>query len=179
MLSAAGNPSLWIHPTSRETLDIYPMKLASRLLLALKALRELGPDQLGLYALYKFGLQSGHYHRQLTLSLSRLNDLNRGPGLKLPPCLPGLPDRDAMRELLGDQISQLYGCADEIVGGKVRLFGGQPVPLILTPPKPLKDWIEYERGNNQIDGQDIKLIWEPGRFGWACTLAMAYHISND
>jgi hypothetical protein len=84
-----------------------------------------------------------------------------------------------MLDLLGDQIGQLIGQADEIVDGQVRLFGDQPVPQVLNLPGPLKDWTEYERGNSQIDGQDIKFIWEPGRFGWACTLAMAYHMSTD
>jgi len=155
------------------------MKLASRILLGLKAMRELGPSQLGLYALYQLGLQTGHYHRQLTASLARLNDPNRGSHLKFYPCLPCLPDRDTLLELLGDQIGQLYEQADEIVSGKVRLFGGQPVPLILAPQEPLADWANYERGNNRIGDQDIKFIWEPGRFGWACTLAMAYHLSNS
>lgn len=155
------------------------MKLTSRFLLVVKALHELGPSQLGLYALYQLGLRTGHYHRQLTASLSRLNSLNRGPSLKLHPCLPGLPDRDILLELLGDQIGQVYEQADEIVDGKVRLFGGQPMPLILTQPGPLKDWTKYERGNNRIADQDIKFIWEPGRFGWACVLAMAYHLSNN
>ena len=84
-----------------------------------------------------------------------------------------------MLDLLGDQIGQLYEQADEIVNGKVRLFGGDPVPLVLNPPQPLADWTNYERRGNQIGDQDIKFIWEPGRFGWACTLAMAYHLSND
>ncbi len=155
------------------------MKLAPRLPIACKALRELGLKSVGLFALYQFGLQSGHYHRQLTASLSRLKDLNQGSNLTLHLCLPNLPDRDAIFDLLDDQVVQLYTQADEIVDGKVRLFGSQPVPLILTLPGPLFDWTYYAGGNDRIDGQDIKLIWEPGRFGWACTLAMAYHLSGD
>ena len=154
------------------------MKFASRFLLAFKALRELGPRSLWLYAFYQLGLLTGHYQRQLTSSLARQNDLNRKPHLNLHPCLPSLPERDTMLELLGDQLSQLYEQADEIASGKIRLFGGQLVPLILASQKPLTDWIKYE-GINQIDDRDIKFIWEPGRFGWACTLAMAYHLSRN
>ncbi len=155
------------------------MNLVSRFVIGIKALRQLGAEQLGLYALYQLGLQTGHYHRQLTSSLVRLNDLKREPFLNLHPCLPGLPDRYTMLDLLGDQVGQLYEQADEIVSGKVRLFGAVPVPLVLNQSQPLVDWTNYERGGNQIGGQDIKYIWEPGRFGWACTLAMAYHLSDD
>ncbi|MFZ0533060.1 MAG: heparinase II/III family protein, partial [Anaerolineales bacterium] len=155
------------------------MKLPSRFVLGLKTLRQLGPHQLGLYALYQLGLRTGHYHRQLTSSFARQQSLNREPYLKLHHCLHGLPERDTLLELLGDQIGQVYAQADEIVSGKVRLFGGQPVPLVLTLPDPLKDWTKYEGGNNRIGDQDIKFLWEPARFGWACILAMAYHLSKN
>jgi len=155
------------------------MKLTSRFLLVVKAFRELDPSQLGLYALYQLGLYTGHYQRKLSASLKRLNSLNRGLHLKLHACLPGLPDRESMLELLGDQIALVYQQADEIVNGEVRLFGSHPVPLVLAQPEPLKDWTKYERGNNRVGDQDIKFIWEPGRFGWACNLAMAYHLSHE
>ncbi len=155
------------------------MNLASRFAIAEKALRQLGVEQLGLYAIYQLGIYSGHYQRQLTSSLARLNDLNREPYLNLHPCLSGLPDREAMINLLGDQVGLLYEQGDEVISGKVRLFGGEPVPLVLNPPQPASNWTNYERKGNLIGGQDIKYIWEPGRFGWAYTLAMAYHLSSD
>jgi hypothetical protein len=143
------------------------------------ALQQLGPRQVGLYALYQLGLRTGYYRGQLSASLSKLEKLNRTFQTKYTPCLPGLPDRDHLRMLLGNQLDHLYIEADEIVGGEVRLFGGKPVPLILDPSQPLEDWTQVERGNSQLLGQDIKVIWEPGRFGWACKLAMAYHLSSD
>src|SRR4030042_6603341 len=108
------------------------MKLASGLNLRLKAFRQLGPGPLGLYGLYQLGLRSGHYRRQLTATLARLQSLNRGSYLKLHLCIPGLPERDTLLELLGDQIEQVYLQADGIISGKVRLFGSQPGPLVLT-----------------------------------------------
>ena len=157
------------------------MNFAFRFVIAFKALRELGAEQLGLYAIYTLGLKTGHYHRQLNSSLTRLNALNIQQDLYLKPntCLPNLPDRKTMLDILGDQIGQLYEQADEIVNGKVRLFGGPPVELVLSLSGQLEEWTKYERKDNQFDGQDIKFIWEPGRFGWACTLAMAYHLSKD
>ncbi len=50
---------------------------------------------------------------------------------------------------------------------------------MLTQPEPLKDWTNYERGNHRGGDQDVKSIWEPARFGWACKLAMAYHLSKN
>jgi hypothetical protein len=155
------------------------MKHPSRATIAYKALRELGVRQVGLYGLYKFGLLSGHYQRVLSAGLSRLGQMNSRENLQPYPCLARLPDRDAMLSLLGDQISRLYALADEIVAGKIRLFGGPPVPLNLEPAKPLRYWTDYENSNNGLRGEDIKLIWEPARFGWSITLAMAYHLSNN
>jgi hypothetical protein len=155
------------------------MKRPSRLIVAYKALRELGIKQVGLNLIYKLGIATGHYHRQLNSALSRLGQLNTPPNLTLHPCLTQLPDRDALRSIIGDQIPQLYAQADEIVAGNVRLFGGQPVPLVLNPPGNLKYWSEYEGGSSVIGDQDIKFIWEPARFGWACTLARAYYLSGD
>jgi hypothetical protein len=155
------------------------MKLNRRLLVAIKALHELGLGSLGFYTLYQIGLATGHYRRQLASSLKRLARLNSASALKTHPCLPGLPDQGELTRLLGDQIKVIYTQADEIVNGKVRLFSGQAVPLVLTPPVPLADWTHYEAGNSLADGQDIKFIWEAGRFGWAYMLAMAYHLSGN
>jgi hypothetical protein len=155
------------------------MTLSPRLRIVVKALRQLGVEQVGLFAIYQLGLQTGHYRRQLNSTLTKLNIFNIGSYLDLKPCLPGLPNRSTILDLVGDQIGQLFEQADEIVSGKVRLFGGQPVPLVLDPPQPLAEWVKYERGGSQVSVGDIKILWEPGRFGWACTLAMAYQLSED
>ncbi|MBC8497248.1 MAG: hypothetical protein H8D37_06265, partial [Chloroflexi bacterium] len=80
-------------------------------------------------------------------------------------------------------LSQLLAEADEIVAGRVRLFGGDPVPLVLTPPGELSHWTELEQGSKGVGKQggrgDIKFIWEPARFGWAFTLGRAYYLSGD
>jgi hypothetical protein len=153
------------------------MKLTSRIWIGLKALHQLGLAQVGLYGLYQLGLRSGHYRRQLTAALSRLNTIDY-KNIKLRPCLPGLPEPDTMLKILGNQVGKLYEQADEIVEGKIRLFGGPAVPLALSLPGPLGEWTRYESMDGIVNGQDIKYIWEPGRFGWACTLAMAYHLSK-
>ena len=85
-----------------------------------------------------------------------------------------LPDSDALLEIIGpDGLIQLKAEADEIVTGRIRLFGGQPVPLNLIPSGELQHWTK-----SQHDG-DIKFIWEPARFGWAFALGRAYYLTGD
>ncbi len=155
------------------------MNLASRLSLAFQALRELGPSQLGLYALYQLGLKTGHYRRQLNAIRNHSIKENQDFHFKIHNCLPALPERGKLIELLGEQTGSLFAEADEIVGGQVHLFGGQPVPLVLATPEPPGDWTEYESGKTPSGNQDIKFTWEPGRFAWAYTLARAYHLSGE
>jgi hypothetical protein len=84
-------------------------------------------------------------------------------------------------------MTNLLAEADEIVAGQTRLFGADPVPLHLTVPGELPHWTCYERGQAAIPASsyknetihDVKLIWEPARFGWAYTLGRAYHLSGD
>jgi len=83
-----------------------------------------------------------------------------------------------------DGKATLLAEADEIVAGKVRLFGGEPVPLHLAFSKPLHHWTAYETNPSLLSNlysliPDIKFIWEPARFGWAFTLGRAYRLTGD
>jgi hypothetical protein len=161
------------------SIDPKLMSQFTRFGLAFKALHQLGPSQLGLYALYQLGLRTGHFERTLNSTLNKLEKLDPSVPVKFQPCLTGIPNRKVLLDQIGPQVDQLYVEANEVVKGYVRLFGGQPIPLELTPPKQLEKWTKYESGTNLIQDQDIKFIWEPGRFGWACKLAMAYYLSDD
>jgi hypothetical protein len=156
------------------------MKL-SRLPIALKATRQLGLTQVGLNALYRLGLVSGHYRR---LDHQR-QTTNRGlPSMVCRP-LFGLPTREELLATLSPTgLPTLLAEADEIVSGQYRQFGGVPVEINLCPPGPLTHWTDYEAGhapisNPQFPIPDIKLTWEPARFGWAFTLGRAYHATGD
>ncbi len=155
------------------------MNPAAGIKIALKAAHQLGFHQVGLLIIYKVGILTGHYRRTLAKATSRLEKFSQPAHLKPYPVLSQLPDLDTLRNLLGEQVSSLYAEADEILNGQVRLFGGQPVPLILRSSEPLKYWTAYEQGDNRVEGQDIKFTWEAGRFGWACTLARAYLLSGN
>jgi hypothetical protein len=143
----------------------------TRLLIALKALRQLGPTQVALNAVYKFGLATGHYRRAI-----------RPPapvnGLRLKPILT-VPERGQVISVMGESgLRNLLAEADEIVAGNFRQFGAQPVPIQLIPERPLAHWTEYETGKIPHKN-DIKFTWEPARFGWAFVLGRAYHASGD
>ena len=138
------------------------------LLLSLKALRDLGPQQVGLYALYKLGLRLGFFRHTPKQT--------RDHGV-LTPALE-LPSRESLLAVLGSEGQRLLlHEANEISAGRVRLFGGDAVDLHLAPTPPLLHWTAYETGRAHVDG-DIKFIWEPARFGWAAVLARAYYVSG-
>ena len=111
----------------------------SRLTVALKALNQLGFQPVALNSLYRFGLITGHYKR-LT---SRQSATTAG---ELKAILP-LPVRDELLSILGEEgKAALLAEADEIVAGKVRLFGAEPVALSLTLPGKLENRTAYEAG---------------------------------
>jgi hypothetical protein len=145
--------------------------------LAMRALHELGAEQLWHYTWYQLQLRSSILRlrtRPPRPEFARASDTH-----SLRELAP-LPERQQLTNLLGPQgVGEVIQNADEILAGQVRLFGGEPVRLCLEPPTPLRHWTYYEgRGINQIIG-DPKQIWEHGRFGWTLALARAYHLNQD
>ena len=151
--------------------------------LTLKALQELGPRQVELYLAYQLGLRSG-YLRWKTPGEPSSTNQEQGPSPEdesgqIRRWLP-LPKREDLIAAIGiDGLKSALAEADEIVSGQVRLFGGAPVPLSLRLAGPLRHWTAYEKGQIKGEKRDIKWVWEPGRFGWAYTLARAYHLSGE
>lgn len=134
------------------------------ILKAFKSLRQLGPGKMGLYGLYQLGLRSGHYPR-LTPNL-RSGEVS----------VPTLPPFANFPKIPPAQVDLTLVEADAIRRGKVQLFGAEPMPLDLDAGASSLHWSKLE----QIPpDDDLKLIWEPGRFGWAITLARAYAYSGD
>jgi hypothetical protein len=141
--------------------DDYMMKTHLKLI---KAIRELGLMKLWYFVLYQIGLHSGHYRR---VTPSRKDQYAGEPGLV--PWVQFPPVSQAEQDLAVKE-------ADEICRGMVRLFGGEPVPLNLAIGASSDHWTKLEKIPPE---EDIKLIWEPARFGWAITLARAYAFSGD
>ncbi|MDH5506186.1 MAG: heparinase II/III family protein [Anaerolineae bacterium] len=145
------------------------MKPTRRFSITLKALQHLGLRPLLLLAKYRLQLHSGFFRWRLPAGGDHL-------AVPVQPVL-ALPSQKQLLTVLGDQVQALLVQADEVVAGQVRLFGSQPRPLQLTLPNPLQHWTASESA--WVHGEDIKFTWEPGRFGWAITLARAYYLSGD
>jgi len=125
--------------------------------------------------LYKIGLKLGFYRK----------DPHRPAGTDLLRPLFELPDPGQLLAVIGEEGKvNLLAEAEEVVGGKARLFGAQPVALMLAPEGPPAHWTEYESGKIPVSDLnlphgDIKFLWEPARFGWAFPLGRAFHITRD
>jgi len=149
----------------------------SKLYNGYKALVQLGIQPVALNALYRLGLRSGHYRR--------IENKEQGKENSVLHPLFVFPSPGELLAVLGkDGKDALLVEADEIVAGRVRLFGGQPVELNLAVPGKLEHWTAYETRPSLLSPlsslfSDIKFIWEPARFGWAFCLGRAYHLTHE
>ena len=153
------------------------MSAYTRLSLAMRALQELGAEQLWQYTCYQLQLHLGI----LRWKTSPGRKAPHRDGCTITPrMLVALPEREELKRILGPAgLAELTQRAEEILSGQVRLFGGEPVRLILEPPLPLQHWTFYEGRDSHQSIADPKQIWEQGRFGWAITLARAYYLTQD
>lgn len=151
----------------------------SHLLTLFKAVHQLGFTQVTLNVLYRLGLRTGYYRYLVDI---------RKPNIELSNIAPlfSIPSREDILQTLGvDGLQALLAEADEIVAGKFRQFGAEPVEIDLAPPPPLAHWTVHARKKEGVYGvlslatSDIKFIWEPARFGWAFVLGRAWHASGD
>jgi hypothetical protein len=143
-----------------------------KLTLASKAARQLGLGKITLYLRYQVGLRSGWYRYK-----TPIGGHSQPKNLKLVNTGIRMPWREDVAAVLAPDGGKLLRQSDQICTGQVRLFGGDPVDLNLTPSVELQHWTNYKSG--QYYGRDIKLTWEPGRFGWATILARAYFVGRE
>src|SRR5574339_645522 len=144
-----------------------------RPLILYKALRQLGLGPLALNALYRVGVRTGHYRRVEERALKRVEAMSLPARM---PVLFALPDRDVLLRVLGEGgRAALLAEAEDVLAGNMRLFGAEPVPLVLKPDVLRLHWAQYEINPSLLGaGTDLKFIWEPARFGWAYTLGRAW-----
>ena len=171
----------------------------------LYALRELGFHSVSLYGLYRLALRGGYFRRRLPIqSWAQVNLAQH-----LRPNVPSSPDgyvayrgQRPTRSLF--QLSQSSHPvvqvirddtereAQAILQGRFRLFGIPEIQLGYPPDwhafAPISDageegkvdaarhWSCYRL---ELLPQDVKLLWEPSRFGWVYPLAQAYSLSGE
>jgi hypothetical protein len=150
------------------------MRLTKKINHGLKAVIQLGPPQVFNFLQYQVGLRSGYYRlRTPVISMNRLIS----DDAFIPDWFYKMKDLNALLAFGEDYQNRVIKEADEIVKGKVRLFGAKLVPLDLSPHCDLFHWTIHETGKVKLD-EDIKFIWEPARFGWAIILAKAYFFTK-
>ncbi len=150
--------------------------MISRFFTALKFLSQFGLRPLALFALYKFGLFTGHY--------KRIESRRTETGQLSSAQLFTLPSREQLFQILGEDGKViLLKEADEIVAGKVRIFG-ETVALDFKYAQALQHWTAYESDHKLLSSftflhNDIKYLWEPARFAFAFTLGRAFYLTQD
>ncbi len=157
------------------------MNIFSRLSILYKVAYELGFRSVTLNGLYRFGLATGHYKRTLNAELKKMSREWSMENGRIHHIFP-LPSAEEVVRIIGEEgKARVLAEADEIVRGKARLFGGEPVELKLSLDRTLPDWTAYETGKADLHHltSDVKFLWEPARFGWAFTLGRAYVLTKD
>ncbi len=131
---------------------------------AFKASRNLGIKKLWYYSCYQLGLRMGHYRR---ITPNQRVIFTGEPGLEPFENFPIVSESEKAVALQQ---------ADAVLQGKFHRFGDKPVPLDLEIGASAHHWTELEKTHPETD---LKLIWEPARFGWAIPLARAYAFSRN
>ncbi len=140
-----------------------------------KTARQLGFSQVFWYGIYQAGLRSGYFRFKSPTGDYQALDIPLRPLFHRPA-----PARLAtLLEMQPGLREGLVTEADEIVAGKVRLFGGRPVALNLHPPDSGRHWTAYETHPASTGVEDLKFLWEPARFGWTYPLGRAYLLTAD
>jgi hypothetical protein len=132
-------------------------------------LKELGISQLLPYAIYQSQLRSGKLAQKKAGICPAIADPQSA--LARAFLFHPVPTAD------GIHTAAILNAADEVVAGSFHPFSGAPARIDLAPSgAPLVHWTKY---NDVVNGQDIKTIWEPARFGWVFPLCQAYLITSE
>ena len=148
---------------------------------ARKTIQQLGLRPVILTGLYQLGVKSGIY-RLLTppkIGISPFHIPISTPDTIRSFSKEGWNNtpRQFLLEKYTESLHILITEAEEIISGKIRLFGNAPTDLIFNQHIPLKHWSQISVYDNEW--QDIKFVWEPARFEWGYTLGRAYHYSRE
>ncbi len=173
------------------------------------ALRELGPGPLARFAMYQIALRSGGLRMRTPTFTWEEKPLECWLRSDIPSGLEGYTKYSetrapqfffqnveqlgvSLKTILGEGVDALVTEAESVLDGRYRLFGQPEIALgnpphwgtfALTPSSREKTVVDLERhwteyALNELP-QDVKLLWEISRFGWAYSLARAYVLTGD
>ena len=153
--------------------------LINRIQLAYQVARQLGPKTIWQYGVYQAGLKTGYFRWRTPVDHHPIQNID-GKEDKVSELHPNffitIPPKEQLTKLLeGEASRKVIEEAEEILQGRVRLFGADTVQLCLNPTDSIRHWSLYK----EKSAEDIKFIWEPARFGWAFTLGRAYLLTSD
>ncbi|MDR3572904.1 MAG: alginate lyase family protein [Anaerolineaceae bacterium] len=153
--------------------------IINRIRLAYLATRRLGPKTIWYYGLYQAGLKTGYLRLRTQVAEHPIQAMDAND-VEISDFQPNfflsVPSKDTLNELLGSEGSnKVLEEAEEILQGRVRLFGADAVQMCLKPADPIQHWSLY----SEVPGEDLKFTWEPARFTWVYTLGRAYLLSGD
>ncbi len=147
-----------------------------------KAIQELGIHQIGHFTLYELALRTGWTEWQSRKALQQVKNLSSTLVFNHPY---HLPERQRIRQAIGNDLDVLISQADKICQGKAQIFGDEWVEINFFQSQKYQ-WFSglalSERSQNTYPGLnplDLKPIWEIARFSWVYPLSRAYWITSD
>ncbi|MBN1230373.1 MAG: alginate lyase family protein [Anaerolineales bacterium] len=133
------------------------------------AVQELGVKKITFSVVYRLLSKTGLYRLRSAIFH------NKSVPIKIIPSL--FPEIPELLHLDEHGKTKIIKEADEILHGKITLFGEVEVKLDYHHPLSLQHWSEYHLEN--INGKDIKFFWEPARFTWVLPLIKAYQVTGN
>lgn len=161
-----------------------------------RLVRQLGLRSLAHYTRYQFQLRSGVVRRRTApyawqdRPLSWWLEPGQGAGqaAQRSPLAADPESLDLLHRMQAHSQLPATDLAEEILQGRFRLFGGQPLELGFPP-----DWLRPpldedgpsvdadQHWSNYLDDgeEDLRLLWELSRFGWVYALGRAYLLGRE
>lgn len=159
--------------------------------LAWRALEELGPTSLTQYLQYQVQLRSGWLKARTPIRRWCQGEINTALTNDADAIRPEAHAFWSPPEGVSESDVDWRAAFDRIRGGTFPIFGreielGTPPDWRAYPPLigvtsglelgRERHWSAYDLREFPVD---VKLLWEPSRFGWALTLARAYECTGD
>ena len=125
------------------------------------------------YALYLIQKKSGSLVRKTPLGGCALDFDPQKVEIKVPFA----PFNSKLLEHLEQDRTQILQSADELLSAWYHPFGGAKAALAFDTG--IEKPVHWSAVGDQVNGWDIKWLWEPARFTWTFDLAKAWLLTRD